>query len=77
MQFAQGWRIFWCDECGEQWESASRDHASPSGEDCQRCGEWVFPYDSRPDGSLPVNQFGNLTQSYGRVNGAIDGRGRD
>ena len=68
MKFNQGWRLFWCDECGERWESASRDHASPSGEDCLRCGEWVSPHDSRADDTLPVDEFGNLTKSHDRVN---------
>lgn len=62
---AAGWRVFRCDECGAQWESASRDHVSPSGEDCA-CGEWVFPHESRPDPTLPVNEHGNLTKTYTR-----------
>lgn len=60
---AAGWRIFHCDGCGKQWESASRDHASPSGEECD-CGEWVSPHDSRADNTLPCNEFGNLIHSY-------------
>lgn len=56
-----GWRIFRCSECGRHWESTSRDYSTPSGDECEGCGEWVFPYDSRPDATLPVNEFGNLT----------------
>lgn len=62
----QGWRIFHCEECGAKWESASRDFASPSGEDCEECGAWVFPNDARPDATLPVNEFGNLTKTFNR-----------
>ena len=60
-----GWRVFRCAECGAQWESASRDHASPSGEDCA-CGEWVSPHESRADDTVPCNEYGNLTQTYMR-----------
>lgn len=61
-----GWRLFHCDECGAKWESASRDYASPSGEDCEKCGAWVFPHLRRPDPTLTVNAFGNLTKTYAR-----------
>jgi hypothetical protein len=60
-----GWRIFHCDTCGEKWESASRDRASPSGEECP-CGEWVFPHAARPDDTLLCNEYGNLAKTYER-----------
>lgn len=69
MEVRQGWRHFRCGGCGAQWESASRDHASPSGEECE-CGEWVFPHGSRPDAALEVNEYGNLTAIHFRVNRA-------
>jgi len=62
---AAGWRIFHCDACGEKWESASRDHASPSGEECP-CGEWIFPHESRADETLLRNEYGNLAKTYER-----------
>jgi hypothetical protein len=62
---AAGWRVFCCDECGAQWESASRDCASPSGEDCA-CGNWVSPHESRADEALLVNEYGNLAKTYER-----------
>lgn len=63
---AAGWRVFRCDECGAHWESTSRDHASPSGEDCD-CGEWVSPHASRADETLVVNEYGNLSKNCKRV----------
>lgn len=63
---AAGWRLFHCDDCNEKWESATRDHASPSGEDCENCGAWVFPHLGRPDPTLQVNEHGNLTKTYTR-----------
>lgn len=60
-----GWRVFRCDACGAQWEAASRDYASPSGEDCA-CGEWVMPHAFRPDDTLPIDKFGNLIKTYAR-----------
>lgn len=63
---AAGWRVFHCDECGAQWESTSRDHASPSGEACD-CGEWVMPHESRADETLSLNEYGNLIENCKRV----------
>ena len=60
----QGWCAFQCDECGAQWQSASRDHASPSGEDCEKCGAWVFPHLHWPDPTLQCDEFGNLLRAY-------------
>lgn len=50
-----GFRYFKCDECGNEWISASRDRNSPSGEQCigmmdedpgvfclRLCTEWVM-----------------------------------
>lgn len=65
-QLEAGWRAFQCDECGAQWQSASRDHASPSGEDCEKCGAWVFPHLHRPDPTLQCDEFGNLLRAYER-----------
>jgi hypothetical protein len=56
----RGWRAFRCDECGHEWEWPSRDRHSPSGEDCPKCHEWVFPHANRPDESLPCDSMGNL-----------------
>ena len=55
----RGWRFFECWECGEKWKSPSRDHGSPSGEDCP-CGEFVSPVSSKPDESIPCDDMGNL-----------------
>ena len=56
----QGWRAFECDECGHKWEWPSRDRFSPSGENCPKCGEWLFPCGNREDATLPVDDSGNL-----------------
>jgi len=61
-----GWRVFHCDACGEKWESASRDYASPSGEECASCGEWIFPHAARADETLLCNEYGNLIKTYER-----------
>ena len=55
----RGWRGFECD-CGHKWEWPTRDRHSPSGENCPKCDEWVFPSSSRPDASLPCDKSGNL-----------------
>ena len=57
----RGWRSFLCDECGHKFEWPTRDHKSPSGENCPECGEWLFPHDSRQDETLKVDDMGNLT----------------
>lgn len=61
----QGWRFFRCHECGHEWKEASRDAASPSGDDCPACMEgwehsWVGPYRYEIDPSITVDRFGNL-----------------
>lgn len=60
----QGWRAFDCDECGHKWEWPSRDRFSPSGENCPKCGEWLFPCGNREDATLPVDKSGNLTVAW-------------
>ena len=57
----RGWRSFLCDECGHKFEWPTRDHRSPSGENCPECGEWLFPHDSRQDETLKADDMGNLT----------------
>ena len=47
----RGWRHFRCSECSAHFREPSRDHATPSGVECD-CGEWVFPYESRADAFL-------------------------
>lgn len=59
-----GWRYFECSECGHKWEWPTRDHTSPSGEDCPKCNSWEFPYKSEVDEGLPCDRFGNLTIAY-------------
>lgn len=55
-----GWRSFLCGECGHPFELRTRDHKTPSGEDCPQCGEFVFPNSSREDieGTMPPTYFG-------------------
>ena len=55
-----GWRHFECCECEHQWREKSRDHQSPSGSNCPKCGEWEFPYTSNSDETIKTDPFGNL-----------------
>jgi hypothetical protein len=55
-----GWCLFRCDSCEHLWKEPTRDCASPSGENCPRCGEWQFPYHAAPDSSLKTDALGNL-----------------
>lgn len=55
----QGWRYFNC-ECGNKWKSKSRDCYSPSGEDCNNCFDFCFPYKSELDLNLKADTSGNL-----------------
>ena len=57
----RGWRSFLCDGCGHKFEWPTRDHRSPSGENCPECGGWVVPRDSWHDETLKVDDMGNLT----------------
>src|SRR3990172_134017 len=56
----QGWREFWCENCGFKCEWPCRDYASPSNEFCAECFEPMAIVSSRPDGSIPVDGNGNL-----------------
>ena len=56
----RGWRFFHCWECHHEWSEATRDHLSPSGDNCPKCGEWEFPHGSVADTGIPVDDFGNL-----------------
>jgi hypothetical protein len=55
-----GWRLFKCDECGEQWKTTSRDIYSPSGEDCGCCGAWVHPFSRSQDPPVVTDGMGNV-----------------
>lgn len=55
-----GWRLFKCDECGEQWQTTSRDIYSPSGEDCVCCGAWVHPFSRSQDPPVATDAMGNV-----------------
>ena len=55
-----GWRLFKCEDCEHLWKEATRNSAAPNGENCPRCGEWVFPYHSEPDSTLKTDARGNL-----------------
>lgn len=39
-----GTRFFRCDECNHHWDDNIRDCLTPSGEHCERCGDFVHPY---------------------------------
>lgn len=69
---AESSRSFECDECGHKWEWPSRDRFSPSGENCPRCGEWLFPCGSREDASLPVDSSGNLMVAWNALPNVLD-----
>ena len=56
----RGWRYFQCFECDYKWKLPTRDHISPSGEDCPKCHEWAVPYKSEPDATLKCDDMGNL-----------------
>ena len=56
----RGWRHFRCGMCNAHFREPSRDHATPSGVECD-CGEWVFPYESHADAFLSYHPAtGNL-----------------
>lgn len=57
----RGWRFFHCQECEHRWKWPSRDALSPSGENCPRCDEWCYPYNSEIDATIPCDNMGNLT----------------
>ena len=65
----QGYRYFKCDgenddgkSCGRVWREPSRDHRSPSGENCPMCNAWVVPHHSELDTTLPADAMGNLVR---------------
>lgn len=64
---AAGWRHFRCEECGREWKSTTRDHESPSGDDCACCGAWVHPADHWADEKLETDESGNLLYYETRV----------
>lgn len=59
-KITQGWRFFECEDCYHSWKSACRDHLSPSGENCSKCGTPTAPYTGQEDLTLPIDEFGNL-----------------
>jgi hypothetical protein len=59
-QTRAGWRLFRCDECGQQWMETSRDIYSPSGVDCACCGAWVSPYDRTHNPAFGIDKMGNV-----------------
>lgn len=60
-QIRRGWRKFVC-ECGHEFELATRDCFSPSGESCLKCCEWVHPSEHRIDAGLACDTMGNLIE---------------
>lgn len=58
----RGWRTFHCDECGLQWELATRDAMSPSGDTCPECDEVNFPKSYRIDADIVCDKWGNLKE---------------
>lgn len=56
----QGYRYFTCEVCGSTYKLATRDHCSPSGENCMVCQDFMRPEDSEPASGLPVDANGNL-----------------
>ena len=61
----RGWCVFLCEQCGLVFALPSRDHASPSAEDCPVCranlASWEMqPIRSWPDPELKVDGSGNL-----------------
>lgn len=64
----QGWRIFYCDDCGHIWKETSRDAASPSGDTCPNCSHWVTPGDYELDPTIPIDeQTGNLIKNECKI----------
>lgn len=64
---AQGWRSFVCEECGMEWDQATRDCTSWSCEDCPCCQEAVQPSGGREDLTLKVDKSGNLLINYASI----------
>jgi hypothetical protein len=59
-QTRAGWRLFRCDECGQQWQETSRDIYSPSGVDCACCGAWVSPHNRMSNPAVETDDMGNV-----------------
>jgi len=55
-----GYRFFKCEECLNEWQDKSRDCASPSGESCPECNEFVSPYGNEKHYEWPTDKSGNL-----------------
>jgi len=61
----RGWRAFECELCSLIFAMPTRDHASPSQDDCPHCravgdGTQCRPIRSWPDAELVVDEHGNL-----------------
>jgi hypothetical protein len=60
-----GFRKFTCEECGTVWVQATRDHTSPSGDDCPVCHEFVHPdMNWRDDVNLKTDHMCNLVDVH-------------
>jgi len=70
-----GWRHFACDECGQQWEEATRDVYSPSGVDCACCGAWVHPCGRSQFPLVKTDATGNVieNQTIVVIQGKVEG----
>ena len=55
-----GWRLFRCDDCGQQWQETTRDIYSPSGVDCGCCGAWVRPFSYSQSPPVETDDMGNV-----------------
>ena len=65
-QVRRGWRAFKCEDCDLLFALPTRDHASPSRDQCPYCKESEpAPFRSWPDHELRVDEHGNL------VNGGL------
>jgi len=70
-----GWRLFNCDECGQQWEETTRDIYSPSGVDCACCGAWAHPCGRSQLPLVKTDAIGNVIeyQSIVMTQGKVEG----
>lgn len=57
-----GWRLFRCEDCGQQWQETSRDIYSPSGVDCACCGAWVSPFSRSASPLVETDDMGNVIE---------------
>lgn len=57
-----GYRMFQCEACANQWQEATRDCHSPSGEHCpdEDCMEFTSPSGHAEHPEWPTDASGNL-----------------